>query len=121
VKDDGINYDDHDDHDDKQEQAGSHEPPPSRRLPGGRTVMTAASAYVRLVGQPVYPAGAPLTGESPIEALDLKPRTLNCLTRASLRRVSDVASLTDGQLLALRHCSRGCLADLREHLRGFPG
>jgi len=61
-----------------------------------------------------------LGGESPIEALELKPRTYNCLTRAGLRRVSDVASLSDEQLLAIHNFSQECLADLHAQLGTFP-
>lgn len=77
--------------------------------------------FVPLVGKSGRVAGMPLTGESPIEALDLHVRTYNCLTRAGLRRVSDVVPLTDEQLLALRNFSAECLADLHQHLRGFKG
>ena len=73
--------------------------------------------FVPLIGKPGRVRGVPLTGDSPIEALDLPVRTYNCLTRAGLRRVSDVAALTDGQLLALRNFGPACLADLRYHLR----
>lgn len=85
-----------------------------------RIVVTAARVQIRLVGTPPRAAGTPPTGQSPLEWLGLNPRTFNCLTRAGLRRVSDVASLTDEQLLALRNFSRECLADLRDHLRDVP-
>ena len=74
--------------------------------------------FVPLIGRPLHASRAPLTGESPVEALGLTPRTYNCLTRAGLRCVGDVLPLSDVQLLALRHLSVECLADLRHHLRG---
>lgn len=77
------------------------------------------SGFVPLIGKPLLAKGMPLSGETPIEALALEPRTLNCLTRAGLWRVAAVAALTDEQLLALRHFSPACLADLRQRLRGF--
>ena len=77
--------------------------------------------FVPLIGRPLHAKGAPLTHESPIEALALTSRTYNCLTRARLRRVGDVLPLSDEQLLALRHFRVECLADLRQHLRGVQG
>lgn len=73
--------------------------------------------FVPLIGKLGRARGVPPTGDSLIEALDLRVRTYNCLTRAGLRRVSDVTALTDGQLLALRNFSPECLADLRHCLR----
>lgn len=70
-----------------------------------------------LFGKPGRVPGEPLNGDSPIEALDLRVRTYNCLTRAGLRRISDVMALTDEQLLTLRHFDAECLADLRQRLR----
>ena len=83
-------------------------------------VVRAAGVHVRLVGTPPRAAGTPLTGQSPLEWLGLNLRALNCLMRAGFRRVSDVTSLADEQLLALRNFSRECLADLRDHLRDVP-
>ncbi|HKS70483.1 MAG TPA: DNA-directed RNA polymerase subunit alpha C-terminal domain-containing protein [Ktedonobacterales bacterium] len=102
--------------DDEPGHSGDHEAAEGVDRPGTYTV-TGPFAFVRLVGKASRTAGMPLSSQSPIEALELEPRTYNCLTRAGLHRVSDVASLTDGQLLAIRNFSRMCLADLRERLK----
>lgn len=72
---------------------------------------------IPLIGKFGHVPGMPLTAESPIEALGVTVRTYNSLARAGLRRVGDVAALSDEQLLALRHFSTECLADLRRCMR----
>ena len=122
MDDDTVNKD-HDgtvDHsDDKLEDLSRHEA--SLTTHGEqRLVVRSASVHVRLVGTPARAAGTPLTDQSPLEWLGLNSRTLNCLMRAGLRRVSDVTSLTKKQPLALRNFSTECLTDLRDHLRDVP-
>lgn len=109
-------------HGDSEQQHGSdsnNEVSNVSDRPGTYRVM-ASFKFVPLIGKPSRPAGVPLSGESPIEALELQPRTYNCLTRAGVRRVADVLPLSDEQLLAIRNFSPACLADLREQLRDFP-
>lgn len=51
--------------------------------------------------------------DEPIENLGLSVRAYNCLKRAGLRTVSEVLSLSDGDLLAIRNLGSGSLAEIR--------
>lgn len=115
---DNLNEDDQGDlrhPDDAIKRIVGHEVSALNRHPGTYT-LSGSFVFVPLVGKPSQPAGMPISGDSPIEALELMPRTYNCLTRAGLWRVSDVASLSDEQLLGIRNFTAECLDDLRERL-----
>ena len=67
---------------------------------------------------------SPETFQTPIERLDLSPRTLNCLKRAHITRVGEVLEMSDEELLKIRNFGDRSLTELREKLaeRGIgPG
>ena len=61
--------------------------------------------------------------QTPIERLQLSPRTLNCLRRAQINTVADVLRLSERELLGIRNFGAQCLEELQQRLRdnGFPG
>lgn len=52
--------------------------------------------------------------QTPIERLDLSPRTLNCLKRAHINKVGDVLEMSDDDLLKIRNFGVKSLEELRE-------
>ena len=54
--------------------------------------------------------------QTPIERLDLSPRTLNCLKRAHITKVGDVLEMSDDDLLKIRNFGVKSLEELRETL-----
>ena len=54
--------------------------------------------------------------QTPIEGLDLTPRTLNCLKRAQVNRVGEVLEMSDDDLLRIRNFGDKSLQELREKL-----
>jgi DNA-directed RNA polymerase subunit alpha len=54
--------------------------------------------------------------QTPIERLDLTPRTLNCLKRAQVNRVGEVLEMSDDDLLRIRNFGDKSLQELREKL-----
>ena len=54
--------------------------------------------------------------QTPIERLDLSPRTLNCLKRAHITRVGEVLEMSDDDLLKIRNFGVKSLGELRERL-----
>jgi DNA-directed RNA polymerase subunit alpha len=54
--------------------------------------------------------------QTPIERLDLSPRTLNCLKRAHITKVGDVLEMNDDDLLKIRNFGDRSLEELREKL-----
>ena len=61
--------------------------------------------------------------QTPIERLDLSPRTLNCLKRAHITKVGEVLEMSDDDLLKIRNFGEKSLTELRERLaeRGIIG
>ena len=61
--------------------------------------------------------------QTPIERLELSPRTLNCLKRAQINRVGEVLEMSDDDLLRIRNFGDKSLQELREKLaeRGIGG
>ena len=61
--------------------------------------------------------------QTPIEKLELSPRTLNCLKRAHLLKVGQVLETSDDDLLKIRNFGEKSLSELREKLQaqGFLG
>ena len=51
--------------------------------------------------------------QTPIERLDLSPRTLNCLKRAHINKVGDVLEMSDDDLLKIRNFGVKSLEELR--------
>lgn len=54
--------------------------------------------------------------QTPIERLDLSPRTLNCLKRAHITKVGEVLEMSDDDLLKIRNFGDKSLEELREKL-----
>ncbi|HEU0022518.1 MAG TPA: DNA-directed RNA polymerase subunit alpha [Dehalococcoidia bacterium] len=54
--------------------------------------------------------------QTPIERLELSPRTLNCLKRAHITKVGEVLEMTDDDLLKIRNFGDRSLEELREKL-----
>ena len=59
---------------------------------------------------------------TPIERLQLSPRTHNCLKRAQINTVGDVLKMSEGELLKIRNFGGKSLQELQWKLRehGFP-
>ena len=54
--------------------------------------------------------------QTPIERLELSPRTLNCLKRAHITKVGEVLEMADEELLKIRNFGEKSLTELREKL-----
>jgi DNA-directed RNA polymerase subunit alpha len=54
--------------------------------------------------------------QTPIERLELSPRTLNCLKRGHITKVGEILELTDDELLKIRNFGEKSLIELREKL-----
>jgi DNA-directed RNA polymerase subunit alpha len=54
--------------------------------------------------------------QTPIERLDLSPRTLNCLKRAHITKVGEVLEMSDDELLKIRNFGDKSLDELRSKL-----
>ena len=54
--------------------------------------------------------------QTPIDRLDLSPRTLNCLKRAHITKVGEVLEMSDEDLLKIRNFGEKSLIELREKL-----
>ena len=61
-------------------------------------------------------AVSPEIYQTPIERLDLSPRTLNCLKRAHITKVGEVLEMPDDELLKIRNFGEKSLVELRERL-----
>ena len=59
---------------------------------------------------------SPEVYQTPIERLELSPRTLNCLKRAQINRVGEVLEMTDEDLLRIRNFGEKSLFELHEKL-----
>ena len=59
---------------------------------------------------------SPEVYQTPIENLQLSPRTLNCLKRAQINRVGEVLELSDDDLLKIRNFGEKSLVELQEKL-----
>ncbi len=59
---------------------------------------------------------SPEVYQTPIERLELSPRTLNCLKRAHITRVGEVLEKSDDELLKIRNFGERSLSELREKL-----
>jgi len=65
-------------------------------------------------GKPVVVS--PETFQTPIEKLELSPRTLNCLKRSHISKVGEVLEMTDNELLKIRNFGEKSLVELKEKL-----
>ena len=54
--------------------------------------------------------------QTPIERLELSPRTLNCLKRAHITKVGEVLEMSDDELLKIRNFGDKSLEELRQKL-----
>ena len=54
--------------------------------------------------------------QTPIEKLELSPRTLNCLRRSHISKVGEVLEMSDDELLKIRNFGEKSLVELREKL-----
>ena len=54
--------------------------------------------------------------QTPIEKLELTPRTLNCLKRSHVSKVGEVLEMSDDELLKIRNFGEKSLVELREKL-----
>ena len=61
-------------------------------------------------------AVSPEIYQTPIERLDLSPRTLNCLKRAHITKVGEVLEMPYDELLKIRNFGEKSLVELRERL-----
>jgi DNA-directed RNA polymerase subunit alpha len=59
---------------------------------------------------------SPEVYQTPIERLDLSPRTLNCLKRAHITKVGEVLEMSDDDLLKIRNFGDKSLEELRQTL-----
>ena len=59
---------------------------------------------------------SPEVYQTPIERLELTPRTLNCLKRAHISRVGEVLEMSDDELLKIRNFGDKSLVELQEKL-----
>lgn len=59
---------------------------------------------------------SPEVYQTPIEKLELSPRTLNCLKRAQINRVGEVLEMSDEDLLRIRNFGEKSLVELQEKL-----
>ena len=57
--------------------------------------------------------------QTPIEKLELSPRTLNCLRRAHIGRVGEVLEMSDDDLLSIRNFGEKSLEELQEKLQAY--
>ena len=57
--------------------------------------------------------------QTPIEKLDLSPRTLNCLRRAHIAKVGQALETSDADLLKIRNFGEKSLVELKEKLRNL--
>ncbi len=66
---------------------------------------------------------APEVYQTPIESLELSPRTLNCLKRSHIARVGQVLEMSEDDLLKIRNFGDKSLEELQEKLaeRGISG
>ena len=60
---------------------------------------------------------SPETYQTPVEKLELSPRTLNCLKRAHLSKVGQVLELSNNDLLTIRNFGEKSLLELMTKLR----
>ena len=60
--------------------------------------------------------------QTPIEKLQLSPRSYNCLKRAGINTVGDVVRMSEAELLRIRNFGQKPLEELRQRLdeHGFP-
>ena len=54
--------------------------------------------------------------QTPIEKLELSPRTLNCLKRSHISKVGEVLEMSDDELLKIRNFGEKSLLELKEKL-----
>ncbi len=54
--------------------------------------------------------------QTPIEKLELSPRTLNCLKRSHISKVGEVLEMSDDELLKIRNFGEKSLVELQEKL-----
>ena len=54
--------------------------------------------------------------QTPIEKLELSPRTLNCLKRSHISKVGEVLEMSDEELLKIRNFGEKSLVELKEKL-----
>jgi DNA-directed RNA polymerase subunit alpha len=54
--------------------------------------------------------------QTPIEKLELSPRTLNCLKRSHISKVGEVLEMSDDELLKIRNFGEKSLDELKEKL-----
>ena len=54
--------------------------------------------------------------QTPIEKLELSPRTLNCLKRSHISKVGEVLEMSDDELLKIRNFGEKSLTELKEKL-----
>jgi len=54
--------------------------------------------------------------QTPIEKLELSPRTLNCLKRSHISKVGEVLQMSDDELLKIRNFGEKSLVELKEKL-----
>ncbi len=73
-----------------------------------RAVEQGVERTPRVVSPEVY--------QTPIEKLELSPRTLNCLKRAQINRVGEVLEMSDDDLLKIRNFGEKSLFELQEKL-----
>lgn len=59
---------------------------------------------------------SPEVYQTPIEKLELSPRTLNCLKRAQINRVGEVLEMSEDDLLKIRNFGEKSLIELQEKL-----
>ena len=62
---------------------------------------------------------SPEVYQTPIEKLELTPRTLNCLKRAQINRVGEVLEMSDDDLLKIRNFGEKSLMELQEKLAEY--
>ena len=89
-------------------------------MPGSPDSITAASP----IAPPKTSKAAPTAEiavilQTPLEKLELSPRTLNSLKRAHLRKVGEVLELNDDELFRIRNFGVKSLTEPNEKLKGL--
>lgn len=59
---------------------------------------------------------SPEVYQTPVERLELSPRTLNCLKRAHINKVGEVLEMSDEELVKIRNFGEKSLKELKEKL-----
>jgi len=95
---------------------------PDEALGNAAEILQNSLGIFRLSGElpEINPAGAPIGSKNPgemnIEDLDLSVRSFNCLKRAGINTVSDLAQKTEDEMMKVRNLGRKSLEEVKKKL-----